>query len=524
LPHSLAFLCAQYTTHPFYKDEGSTWEEGGDIDTYWNYNGKDCCITLRSWEKMEEELKKNNLYRFFFDHVMRAQPHLVQATVHGVKIDLPVKERITELVMADVDRLRNEFWSIVQEITGDPEYKPNPGSWQQLQELFFNRLGLVGRGTSTDEENRKEIIKHPRTSALAKEMIAKLDTWKEEAKFAGTYAKSKVSEDGRFRCEYKQYGVARAPGRLSSAKLLVEGEGGNMQNQPMRARGMYVADPGTVFGYFDLAQAEAQVVSFRADINKWKADFARAKADGSYDCHRALASDMFKIPYDQVPKEDWDENNKPTLRYVSKRCRHGLNYRMDIFRLSQVTGLQYHVASRAYFLYHKATPELRLWWKEEERRFRQDRSIFNGLGRRWKVYQVINDDVLESIIAFYPQSTIGDKVVETWYRSEEDDAWPHDARIAIDVHDNLVCLASPKTIKTALMVLKKHAESPIWIQDVWKRRPAEPLSIPAEVKMSYPTVWSEKARQNKKTGEWIPGFVEDPKGLHRWSELKKVKL
>ena len=31
LPHSLAFLVSQYTTHPFYKDEGKKWKEGGGI-------------------------------------------------------------------------------------------------------------------------------------------------------------------------------------------------------------------------------------------------------------------------------------------------------------------------------------------------------------------------------------------------------------------------------------------------------------------------------------------------------------
>lgn len=527
LPHNLGFLTAQYMNMQFYKDEGDDWSEGGDIDTYWRYNGKDCCATWVSWQKMEKELRQEKLDKFFFDHVMRAQHHLYPATVHGVAVDAVTKERVTQECLAEVDKLRDKFHERVFALTGEPEYKPNPGSWQQLQVLFFDKLGLEGRGKSTDEENRKEIIKNPKTPPLAKEMLAALDTFKEEAKFTGTYAKSRVSPDGRYRCEYKQFGVSRAPGRLSSSQLLVEKEGGNMQNQPVRARAMYVADPGMVFGYFDLAQAEAQVVSFRADIPSWKEQFARARKDGSYDCHRALASEMFRIPYDQVPKEDWDENLRPTKRYVSKRCRHGLNYRMDVYRLSQVTGLPYHEAARAYFLYHAITRELKEWWKAEEFEFRKCRAIFNGLGRRFKVYQAINDDVLESIIAFYAQSTIGDKVVETWYKSEEDDRWPKaEARIAIDVHDNLVCISSKRKIKTCLNILREHAESPIFIQDIHYRRKPEPLIIPAEVKMSYPSLWVEAKdkRKKNKAGKWCDGYVEDPKGLHRWSELEKVTL
>lgn len=514
LPHGLAFITTQYTNHPFYKDDADEWYEGGDIDAFWTYNCCDSALTYAAFEKVYSELKKRKLDKFFFDHVMRAQPRLVRATVHGVKVDLSVKQKILDAVNIDVDTQREKVYGIIAELTDDPDYRPNLNSAPQMKELYFNRLRLIGRGQSTDDNNRKEMMKNSRTSPLAKQLIFEIDKYKEDDKFRSTYAEAKVSADGRFRCEYKQFGVSKAPGRLSSSRLLVSKEGGNMQNQPVRARGMYIADPGMVFLYFDLAQAEAQVVSFRADISKWKDQFARAKAGDGYDCHRALASEMFKMPYDEVPKEDWDEHQRPTRRYVAKRCRHGLNYRMERFRLSQVLELPYNEASRNFVLYHQITPELELWWKEEERQFRATRTILNAFGRELRVVQRINEDVLESIIAYYPQSTIGDKVVQIWYQCEEDDDWPYDARVCIDVHDNLVALASPKTAKTALKIMKKYAESPIFIQDVYKRRKAEPLSIPCDLKMSYPSSWDDTKKK----------FVPDPKGLHRWSEMEKVKL
>lgn len=516
LPHSLAFIISQYTNHPYYKDDVESWGEQSDIDTYWRYNCKDAALTYAGYEKLDNQLHKQGMDKVFFNHIMRAQPHLYRSTVHGVAVDLAVKDRIGELVREDVDKREAEFLRLVREATGDEGYEVNPGSWQQLQYLFFEVLKLEGRGRSTDEANRKEIIKNPRTPAICKEMITALDKWKEEDKFRGTYAESRVSPDGRFRCEYKQFGVSRAPGRLSSSQLLVEKDGGNMQNQPMRARGMYVADPGCVLLYFDLAQAEAQVVSFRADIPVWKAQFARARKDGSYDCHRALAADMFKKRYEDIPVKDWDEDLRPTDRYIAKRCRHGLNYRMERFRLSQVTDLPYHQAAKAFALYHTATPELQEWWVAEEKGFRETRAIYNPFGRRLKIVQRIDDDVLDSIIAFYPQSTIGDKVIQVWYTAESDDDWPayENARIAIDVHDNLVAISTPKYAKTCLRILKKHAEKPILLQDVYNRRKPEPLSIAAELKMSYPTSWDDKTRK----------FVEDPKGLHRWSDMKVVQL
>ena len=86
--------------------------------------------------------------------------------------------------------------------------------------------------------------------------------------------------------------------------------------------------------------------------------------------------------------------------------------------------------------------------------------------------------------------------------------------MCLDVHDNLVAIAAPgKSIKTALAIMKKYAEQPIMIQDAWNN-PAEPVSIQAELKQSYPTVFDS----NKNA------FVEDAKGLHRWSHMKDVEL
>lgn len=531
LPHGLGFLVSQYTTHPFYKDEGKGWKEGGDIDQFWRYNCKDAALTKAVAIREQRELEQQGLSKFFTEHVMRAAPHLTSATIHGVKVDLEHKRRVADAVGTDVNARLEEIYRIIHELLpNEPEdYRPNIGSWQQMQVLYFKKLKLKGRGWSTDDNNRTHMIKDPGTPPLARELLTKIGQWSEERKFLGTYAEARADEDGRMRCEYKQYGVSKAPGRLSSSGLLT-GTGLNLQNQPERAKEMYEADPGCVFGYFDLSQAEARVVAFRANIDKWKEQFEQARKDGKYDCHRALAAEMFKVPYDQVPLKDWDSDNRPTIRYTAKRCRHGLNYRMERFRLSEVTGLPYHEAARAFALYHSITPELEDWWIQAEKDFRTKREVFNAFGRRHKVIQRIDDEVLKSIVAFYPQSTVGDKITRVWYQAEEHDKWPMDARVCLDVHDNLVCLASPKTIKTALSILKKFAEEPIMIQDAWHRK-AEPLIIPAECKISYPVVYEERKEIDKKSkmfGKKVTKFWEaDPKdkrASHRWGFLKAVEI
>jgi hypothetical protein len=189
---------------------------------------------------------------------------------------------------------------------------------------------------------------------------------------------------------------------------------------------------------------------------------------------------------------------------------------MERYKLSEVTGLSYNEASRNFVIYHSTTPELERWWDAEEGNFRKTKTVFNALGRRFRVIQRIDDDVLKSIVAFYPQSTIGDKITQVWYESESDDKWPDDARVAIDVHDNLVCIASPRTIKTALSIMIKYAEKPIPIRNVFTNK-IEELIIPADAKMSYPVSYVLDDK-----GKW--DYKEDPNGVHRWSHLKKVEL
>lgn len=498
LPHSLGFLTSQYTTHPYYKDDGKTWKEGGDIDQFWRYNVKDCCITLAVQQKEIEELRQQKLERFFFDHVMRLQPHLVHMTVHGVRCDVGLKETIGVQMGEEVARLRNEFREAARAATGEPDYDPNPKSPKQMSELYFKRLKLVGRGTGTDAKNRERMRNHPRTSEEAKRVIDLHNKFSKEDKFLSTYVEMTVDPDMMIRCEYKQFGVQSAPGRLSSTATMW-GCGMNLQNQPQRAHPMFIAPPGYCFVYFDLAQVEARIVGWLAPVPKWMEQFERARLEGGYDAHRALASDMFNVPYDDVPKEDKDENGEPTLRFIAKRCRHGLNYRMAADRLAETTGMSIRDAERNYNAYHRVNPEIRRWWDDTMQEVKQNRCLWSPKGRRWVLLERMDEDALKSVVAFKPQSTAGDHVSGVIYKCHEDPDWPKDgdrlqARVCLNIHDALIALAKIEDHKQVMKVMKKHAEEPIIIR-------GNPLIVPADFAVSVP----------------------DEQGIHRWSTLKKIK-
>jgi len=516
MPHDLGFIVKQYTTHPFYKNEKDEWRHTGGISNFWIYNCKDCALTLASNEGILKELKEQKLDQFYFEHVMRLQQHLVWMTVGGVLNDMDLRRNMLDEntpgnLYADLQDKLLEFYGAVQAAVGDACYEPNPNSPKQMADLYFTKLKLVGRGTSTDYTNRQLMRKHPRTTDAARRVLDAVDAYIEDDKFYSVYASARPDADNRMRCDYRQTGVRNAPGRLSSAQTLW-GSGGNLQNIPDRAKEMFIADPDCCFIYIDGSQAEARVVGWRYGIATWIEQFERARRDGSYDCHRALASDMFDVPYNDVPAfdrypldaiaakrdgidYDSERAGKPTIRYIAKRCRHGLNYRMMPDRLALTTGLSLSTASEAFVKYHRLTPELKVGWEEDLNRVRNQRAIYNAYGRRYVQLIPVTDESTEAIVAFYPQSTVGDHICRVIYKSHDDPQWPKGkARVALNTHDGLIGIAHHSVAKQALRVLVKHAEAPIIVGD-------KPLIIPAECAMSVP----------------------DEHGVHRWSTIKKLK-
>jgi len=491
MPHKLAILTSQYTTHPYYKDEAWQWKEGGNIDEFWEYNVKDCCITLAVAIAEKRELDEQLLMPFFRNHVMRLLPHLVEMTMAGIKADTSLKETIAADLTRDVEMLLERFNEAVAQATGESDKKYNPNSPKQMKELLFDVLGLVGRGQSTGRANRIRMKKHKDTTAASAAVLDLADKYKSEKKFLGTYAEFTLDEDQRIRCEWKQFGTQKAPGRLSSARTMW-GSGMNLQNQPERSYPMFIADDGYMFTYFDLAQAEAKLVAWLWDVKGLKEAFIAAMTDDTIDVHRMTGARIFSCNYTDIPPFDRDNHGVPTRRFIAKRCVHGLNYRMMPDKLAEVTGLPHHLAYEAHASYHRAFPEIRKGWETTIREVKETGMLWNCLGRRLKWMEPLTDEALESIIAFKPQSTVGDMINRTIYLSHDDPDWPGTAaQVKLNVHDALLIQHKPEDTEAVVAISKKYAEQPVLVG-------GEKITIFTDYKHSQP----------------------DERGIHRWSTLR----
>lgn len=506
-PHNLGFLTSIYTTHPFYKDDGKTWKEGGNIDQYWEYNVKDVCITLACYYRLKEELKQQNLENFFYNHVMRLQPHLVNMCVQGVKIDTNIKNKLNDEISKDISEIKDKFITRCKECFPFLDFSAfNINSVKDMGMLiyvFMKIPNFMNEKRQVNEETINTILLRQDVCEEYKEILRIYSQYKKEMKFYSTYVETKIDEDDRIRCEYKQYGTISAPGRLSSCAVLW-GSGANLQNQPQRAQQMFIADEGYGLLYFDMKQAEAKVVAYGWNVKKLKEAFELCAKDSNMDVHRMNASAIFKIPYDQIPSydrltygkttDDPHKDGEITLRYLGKRCVHGLNYRMQPETLSITTGIPLKLAKEAYSAYHATYPEIKRAWNKIINEVKTNKCLYNYMGRRLYFLEPLTDTNMDSIIAFIPQSTIGDYVSSIIYDVEEDLRFPKDkARCLLNIHDALIFLYKLDVEDLMMELIWKHANKPILIN-------GEEVVIGMDFKKGYP----------------------DENGIIRWSTLKGV--
>jgi len=144
--------------------------------------------------------------------------------------------------------------------------------------------------------------------------------------------------------------------------------------------------------------------------------------------------------------------------------------------------------------------------------------MYNAFGRKYTQLEPINQTPLGVLVAFYFQSTIGDKVAKIIYQCHNDPEWPRDrfgkltARMLLNIHDALIALHKPEDGEVVRRIMKKYAEEPIYIECMDGK--VRELIIPADFKKSVPYKIIYDKDKNK---------IQVPDKM-RWSNLEKVKM
>jgi DNA polymerase I len=286
----------------------------------YRYGAEDAVYTLRLWDVLEQELRKENLYELFLTMEVPLAEIIRVMEKQGVYL------HVEQLAALGVE-LEKEIHTLEERIYMHAEGQPfNINSPKQLAQVLFEDLKLphskkTKSGYSTDAAVLEELRDvHP--------IVANLLEYRELVKLLGTYVKPLPelihAKTGRLHTSFSQ--VVTATGRLS-------GLNPNLQNIPIRSvygkriRAAFgVANPEqTVLIAADYSQIELRVL---AHLSK-DAGLLEAYRMGQ-DIHAQTASAIFNTMPGLVTED---------MRRQAKAVNFGVIYGMSAFRLARDFGI-----------------------------------------------------------------------------------------------------------------------------------------------------------------------------------------
>jgi len=320
LPKALSFIVSyMLRKQPFWKDQARE----GDLESYYEYNGRDCFGTASALIKLLEEMPDWAVQNYT-DHEFPLTPACLSCALEGLKVDLVERERIRKEQQTKLD----ENIRSLGVMSNTPGFNPN--SPKQVAQLLT--LCQVKNVKSTKES---ELQKFKFYNPLAGRFIERILDAREQRKLLSTYVECELEGD---RLLYSLSPGLTDTGRLASrAGFLWNGT--QIQNQPPYAKSMYIADEG-----YDLAEADNEQSESRCTGYLAQDATLIAAVESDRDFHCTNASLFFGISYEEIlaehkSKKDSDNPND-TTRYLGKRVNHGATYNMKWAVLIDTMGLE----------------------------------------------------------------------------------------------------------------------------------------------------------------------------------------
>ena len=474
LPKDLGFsasiCCPDYYQWKF---EGKVAGASQDIGKLMLYNMKDTYWTLRiaihQLVHSPEWAKKN------FLKTLKMVPSSMYAHFEGMKIDNT--ERLKE--MRHRKAIKDQKLASLKVMAGDPDF--NPGSWQQLEELFYVVLGArkpnIGKSAScTDEKNLSAVAEqHP----LFARYVEAILEYKSQQKAIGTYFLFR-QRNGRLMYQLSPWKTET--GRFASQASSFNC-GTQVQNIPSYAKRQLIPEEGWVWINVDYSKVEAVITAYMSEALK----LIKAVTDPDRDFYITLGELFFKIPYEEVTK---DFRNK-----VLKKIVHGTNYMMqgrtfvenagasNLYEGAGVLGIKItpqhvnhpnHMTMLAFAnmlleKYHEPFPEVRRFYASTKAQLIQHGRLTSPCGWTRLFFGDPTKDhgVLRSAVAHQPQGLAGElmkyAVKDIFDKMVCAPEWIGDIRYKAQVHDSWVGAVRRERLEEALPLIRKYMMRPIMI-------------------------------------------------------------
>jgi DNA polymerase-1 len=424
------------------------------------YAGADAEVTFRVYERFEPRVRAEGLQRVL-ELEMALLPIVARMEDAGVRIDVAYLRGLEEMMTAQVARVAQEVYVLA----GTPF---NLNSTAQLGDILYNRLGLpvlkeTKTGRSTDESVLRALSTHH-------PLPAKLLEYRELQKLISTYvtalAASVNPETGRVHPHFRQLGAVS--GRFSCTEP-------NLQNLPKDGentiRRAFVAEPGKLLLSADYSQIELRIL---AHITR-DPTLLKTFQEGE-DVHRRTAAEIFGVAPEAVT---------PEQRRVAKTVVFGIAYGQSAVGLANQLQMPVEQAQAYIEQYFARYPGVRAYTRETVALAAKQGCVTTLLGRRRPMPQLRSGEprvraAAERQAINHPIQGLAADIVKLAMCRLDPKLAPFDARLLLQVHDELVLEVAAEQVEAVREVVVRTMEEP----------PLEGFTVPLLVETKVGEAWS----------------------------------
>ena len=391
---------------------------------------------------------------------------LADMELTGIRVDKKYLLNLKEELETKMELMQEEIYKLA-----DGEF--NILSPKQLGEVLFDKLKIEypkkRKKDDTNYSTSKDILDKIKDK---NEIVEKVLEYRNLSKLYANYCVGlldEIREDGKIHTIFNS--CLTRTGRLSSSKP-------NLQNIPIRSdysklvRKAFIPENDSILMSSDYSQIELRVFAHMADAKNLQEAFIEDK-----DIHAKTASDIFKVPIEQVDKK---------MRRIAKTVNFGILYGISSFGLSE--DLKIDVASAKEFLnnYLNTYQGIKEYMEEEKEEAYQKGYVTTIMNRRRKIDELKSSNYMvrssgERMALNTPiQGSAADilkKAMVELYRAMQEKKLK--SKILIQVHDELVFNIYNDELEIMKELVKEKMEKVV------------KLSVPLKVDIETGNDWYE---------------------------------
>ena len=304
----------------------------------YEYACEDADVTLKLKNILEQELKKEECEKLFYEIEMPLVPVLAYMERNGARINTASLRETSTLFTQRMREIEEKIYELAGEVF-------NISSPKQVGDILFGRLKIVdkpkktktGQYVTSEEVLTQVQHKHP----IVKYILQHRGLKKLLSTYVDALPELIHTRTGKIHTSYNQ--TVTATGRLSSSNP-------NLQNIPIRdedgkeVRKAFIPEEGELFLSADYSQIELRIMAHLSGDRNMINDFT-----GGHDIHAATAAKIYKKPIEEVTKDE---------RRKAKVANFGIIYGISVFGLAERMNVDRREAKELIDNYFATYPDI----------------------------------------------------------------------------------------------------------------------------------------------------------------------